>query len=72
MVRCLQQEVNLLAPTTTLLSGTTYYASQTLGCESATRLAVTPTVKAAIAAPTTTTAAHKQFCNGPAFYSDCG
>ena len=52
---------NLLSATTTLVSGTTYYASQTLnGCESPTRLAVTVTITI-VATPTGTTT--QTFCN---------
>ncbi|KGO90296.1 Ig-like domain-containing protein, partial [Flavobacterium subsaxonicum] len=50
-----------IASTTTLVDGTTYYASLTLGtCESATRLAITVTV--GNAATPTTTDATQDFC----------
>jgi hypothetical protein len=51
-----------LPSTTALVSGTTYYASQTIGtCESSTRLAVAVTVTATAATPTG--AASQTFCN---------
>ena len=51
----------VLAPTTALVNGTVYHASQTIaGCESATRLAVTVQI-APVAAPTGT--ANQTFCN---------
>ncbi len=54
---------SVVAGTTALVDGTTYYASQTLnGCESPTRLAVTVNVAASISAPTGS--ATQTFCNG--------
>ena len=52
-----------LSPSTALVDGITYFASQTVnGCESINRLGVTATVNAIPAAPTAT--ASQGFCNG--------
>jgi hypothetical protein len=54
---------SLLAPSTALVNGTHYYASQTVsGCESILRFDVTATVTATPAAPTGT--AGQSFCSG--------
>jgi len=52
----------LLAPTTALVTGTTYYATQTLNdCESASRLAVTVTI---VSTTAPTGAANQAYCLG--------
>ncbi len=54
---------SLLSPTTTLVNGTHYYASQTVsGCESISRLDVTATVNTTPSAPTGSTT--QTFCSG--------